>query len=256
MVWFWALRVGGACHARRLAQAALPRTALPPILSHLRADALRCRPPKELRRQLPHALAARGTRGGTDWRCVVAAAPPQRPAVQGGAHRRPRHHQAGDHARPPPPATAAHLCELRPQVRGFGLVQPPQQRLVRRGAHEREAVAVGEQRLDAGTDLGEQTQGGQAQGEGSADIERQRAVAEWGRLRARSRWQRSGGSPNRHAQTCGAPNPPPPSTTTTAWLRHARCSSPRPRRFRRRWGSAPPPGTPAQTPGGRRGPRG
>jgi hypothetical protein len=55
-----------------------------------------------------------------------------------------------------PPATPcppAHSLELWPHLRGRQLIQARQLVLVVQGAHQREAVAVGEQRLDAVPDL-------------------------------------------------------------------------------------------------------
>ena len=48
---------------------------------------------------------------------------------------------------------AAHLAELRAQLGGGHGLQALQLLLVRHGAHQREALAGGEQRLDALADL-------------------------------------------------------------------------------------------------------
>lgn len=52
-----------------------------------------------------------------------------------------------------------HLHKLWPQQLGVRLVKPHQQLLVSGGAHQGETVAVWEQPLDAGTDLGSEVQG-------------------------------------------------------------------------------------------------
>ena len=58
----------------------------------------------------------------------------------------------------------AHLAELRPQLAAVECVQVVERPLVVHGPHQRVAVAVREQRLDAVTNLHGDRQGGRPQG--------------------------------------------------------------------------------------------